>query len=126
MKRSTVVRLMWSASTWYGRFQSSSATAESAAARTLAGSEPTIRCSRLDLFQTGITTAPRSAAIMHARNCALAWWAKRSPTPRENFSRVSMDGKSDDNRGRLPHCQADTVAVLLVRKLQFHGDDTEV
>ena len=36
----------------------------SAAARTLAGSEPTMLCSRFDLFQTGMTVAPRSAAMM--------------------------------------------------------------
>ena len=33
---------MWSASTWYGFFQPSARTAASAAARTLAGSEPMI------------------------------------------------------------------------------------
>ena len=29
---------------------------------------------------------PASAAIRQARNCARAWWAKRSPTPMEYFS----------------------------------------
>ena len=62
MNRSTVSRRMWSASTWYGFVQPSAFTAASAAARTLAGSEPMIVCSRFDLFQTGMTSTPRSAA----------------------------------------------------------------
>src|SRR6185436_163224 len=52
--------------------------------RTLAGSDCTMRCSRLDLFQTGMTSTPRSAANWQAWSCALACWAKRSPTPMEN------------------------------------------
>src|SRR4051812_19993403 len=47
-------------------------------------------CSRCVLFQTGITSTPRSAASMQARSCACAWWAKRSPTPKEYFPRDSM------------------------------------
>src|SRR5260370_1248214 len=39
-------------------------TARSAAALTLAGSEPTMLCSRFDLFHTGITSRPAPAAIM--------------------------------------------------------------
>jgi hypothetical protein len=35
---------------------------------TLAASLPTMRCSRFDLFQTGLITTPRSAAITHARH----------------------------------------------------------
>ena len=81
---------MWSASTWYGFVQPSSRTAASAAARVVAGSEPMIVCSRFDLFQTGMTSAPCSAASMQARSCAFAWWANRSPTPTEYFARVSM------------------------------------
>ena len=54
------------------------------------GAEPMVVCSRCDLFQTGITSAPRSAAIMQARSCAFAWWAKRSPTPTEYFASVNM------------------------------------
>jgi hypothetical protein len=77
---------MWSASTWKGFAQPSSRTAASAAASTLAGLEPTMPCSRKDLFQTGVTSTPLSAARMHARSCAFAWWAKRSPTPKEYFS----------------------------------------
>src|SRR5947209_10360196 len=77
---------MWSASTWKGRVQSSSLTAARAAASTLGGREPTIVCSRCDLFQTGVTSTPRAAACAHARNCAFAWCAKRSPTPKEYFS----------------------------------------
>jgi len=38
----------------------------SAAARTLAGSDPMIRCSRLDLFHTGLISTPR-AGRQHAR-----------------------------------------------------------
>src|ERR1017187_4637697 len=45
-------------------------------------------CSRFDLFQTGTTSTPASAAFMHAASWALAWWAKRSPTPMENFGSV--------------------------------------
>ena len=41
-------------------------TAASTAARVPAGSEPTMRCSRLDLFQTGVTSAPCCAARMKA------------------------------------------------------------
>ena len=72
MNASTVSRRMWSASTWKGLVQSNSLTAASAAARTLAGREPTMVCSRCDLFQTGVTSTPRSAASTHARNCAFA------------------------------------------------------
>src|SRR2546425_12182744 len=50
-----------------GLFQFSSRTAAAAAARTLDGSEPMVRCSRLDLFQTGMTSTPCSAAFRHAR-----------------------------------------------------------
>src|SRR5207247_6402144 len=49
-----------------------------------------VMCSRLDLFQTGMTSTPRSAALMQARNWALAWCAKRSPMPNEYFPRASM------------------------------------
>ena len=35
------------------------------------GSEPMIVCSRLDLFQTGMNSAPSSVASWHARSCAL-------------------------------------------------------
>jgi hypothetical protein len=89
-KPSTVSRRMWSASTWYGFVQPSSRTASSAATRTLGGCEPTVVCSRYDLFQTGTTSAPRSTAVMHARSWALAWWAKRSPTPIEYFASSSI------------------------------------
>src|SRR5579871_1870703 len=88
--RSTVSKRMWSASTWYGRVQPSSRTAASAAARTPAGSEPTVTCSRCDLFQTGTTSAPWTVASRNARNCAFAWWAKRSPTPTEYLASVNM------------------------------------
>src|SRR3954453_8760486 len=80
---------MWSASTWYAAFQPSASTAASAAARVLEGAEPTVVCSRCDLFQTGTTGAPFSAASIQARNCAFAWCAKRSPMPNENFPRVN-------------------------------------
>src|ERR1051326_280441 len=88
MKSSTVSRRMWSASTRKGRVQSSSLTAASAAGRTLAGREPTMECSRCDLFHTGVTSTPCAAAIAHARSCAFAWCAKRSPTPNEYFSNL--------------------------------------
>ena len=65
--------------------------AASAAAVTLDGSEPTIRCSRLDLFQTGVMFTPFSAASIKARNCASACCAKRSPTPMEYFSSVNIE-----------------------------------
>src|SRR6185437_9555439 len=81
----TVFRLMWSASRKYGFVQPSSLTAASAAARVWLGSEPIIMCSRLDLFHTGTTSTPASAARMHAASCALAWCANLSPTPNENF-----------------------------------------
>ncbi len=63
---------MWSASTKYGFVQPSSFTAASAAARVCAGSDPMIVCSRFDLFHTGTTSTPASAAFMHAANCAFA------------------------------------------------------
>ncbi len=81
---------MWSASTWYGFAHPIAVTAASAAARVAAGSLPIIVCSRFDLFQTGITSTPRSPASWHARSCAFAWCANRSPTPIEYFARVSM------------------------------------
>src|SRR5262245_17541216 len=90
MKRSSVPRLIWSASTWCGCFQPRSRTAASAAVRTLAGSDPTMPCSRFDLFHTGTTCTPCSAPRIHARSCALAWWAKRSPTPMESFSSFNI------------------------------------
>ena len=71
-KPSTVSSRIWSASTCHGFFQPSSATAFSAAARTLAGLEPMMACSRLDLFQTGVTSTPWLAAMMTACNWALA------------------------------------------------------
>src|SRR2546421_2823638 len=43
-------------------------------------------CSRCDLFQTGVTSTPCAAASTNARNCAFAWRAKRSPTPKEYLS----------------------------------------
>src|ERR1700733_712359 len=61
--------------------------ARSAAARVPEGSDPTIRCSRLDLFQTGMMVTPCRAACTQAANCGLAWCANRSPTPSEYFSR---------------------------------------
>src|SRR3954466_12762550 len=79
---------MWSASTWYAFVHPRADTASSAAARTLDGDEPTVMCSRCDLFQTGTTGAPCSAAIMQARSCAFAWCAKRSPMPKVYFPRV--------------------------------------
>ena len=60
-----------------------------AAARTLDGSEPTKVCSRLDLFQTGITSTPCCAAMMQACSCALAWCANRSPVPTEYLARIN-------------------------------------
>ena len=66
MNLSTVLRLMWSASTWYGLLQPSVLTASSAAARVLAGVEPIMVCSRFDLFHTGMTSTPCSAAILQA------------------------------------------------------------
>src|SRR5437763_33 len=63
---------MWSASTWYGFAQPSAFTAASAAARVVAGPEPMIVCSRFDLFQTGTTSIPRSAARTQARSCGFA------------------------------------------------------
>ena len=82
-KRSTVAAVMWSASQKYGSFHPSAFTAASAAALTLEGSEPMMLCSRFDLFQTGTTSTPCSRTFTHACNCALAWWANRSPTPTE-------------------------------------------
>src|SRR5437870_3587378 len=72
-----------------GFFHLSSWTAFWAASRTLAGSEPMMVCSRLDLFQTGVTWAPFSEARTQACNWALAWCAKRSPMPRENLPNAS-------------------------------------
>ena len=65
-KRSTVAAVMWSASTKYAPCQPTARTAASAASRTLAGSEPTTRCSRFDLFHTGVTSTPRRAASTNA------------------------------------------------------------
>src|SRR5262249_34011583 len=62
-------------------------TAQSAAARVPDGSEPTILCSRFDLFQTGMIVTPCCAARTQAANCGFAWCANRSPTPSEYFSR---------------------------------------
>src|SRR5882762_8171685 len=42
-------------------------------------------CSRFDLFHTGTTGTPASAARTQARNCAFAWCTNRSPTPIENL-----------------------------------------
>src|SRR3954447_25120217 len=81
---------MWSASTWYGLVHFRSRTAASAAARTLAGSDPMMVCSRFDLFHTGMTSTPLLAARTHAWSCALAWCANRSPPPIEYFPSVSM------------------------------------
>ena len=53
-----------------GFFQPNSFTAASAAARVALGSEPIIKCSRLDLFHTGTTSIPAAAAITHAASCA--------------------------------------------------------
>ena len=55
-----------------GCFQPRALTAASAAARVVAGSEPMIRCSRCDLFQTGMTSTPFRLAIRQARSCAWA------------------------------------------------------
>src|SRR5687767_15929262 len=49
-----------------------------------------IRCSRLDLFQTGTTSVPCSVSFIQARNCAFAWCAKRSPTPIEYLASVNI------------------------------------
>src|SRR5437016_12846099 len=49
-----------------------------------------VMCSRLDLFQTGMTSTPSSVALIQGRNWALAWCAKRSPMPSEYFPRGSI------------------------------------
>src|SRR2546427_11489547 len=89
MNRSTVSSRMWSASTCQGFCQPSCLMAAAAAMRTLEGSEPTMRCSRLDLFQTGMTSTPCSAARRQARNWAWACCAKRSPMPIEYLANLS-------------------------------------
>ena len=58
---------MWSASTKYAPFQPSAFTAALASSRTLAGSLWTMLCSRLDLFQTGATSTPRSLGLHESR-----------------------------------------------------------
>src|SRR5205807_1082440 len=63
--------------------------------------EPTILCSRLDLFQTGTIGTPRLAAQIQAASCGLAWCAKRSPTPIENFDRsIARDFRITKTTGR--------------------------
>src|SRR6185312_6950836 len=112
--RCTVFRLMWSASRKYGFVQPSSFTAASAAARVCVGSDPMIMCSRLDLFQTGVTSTPAALAFMQAASCAFAWCANRSPTPIEYFGRVKFSGTA------VPVADPVTVpaAVAIVPPLQ--------
>ena len=90
-KRSTVERLMWSASNRYSPVQPRSATALSAAWRVWMGSEPMMLCSRLDLFQTGVMSMPSFLASMKAASWAWAPLAKRSPTPNVYLGQVFIE-----------------------------------
>src|SRR5262245_56048223 len=65
-----------------------------------------MRCSRLDLFQTGMTSAPCRDASRQARNWARACCAKRSPIPNEYLPSCSIVS------GDLP-----TAAILFLKVL---------
>src|SRR5437870_13663115 len=84
-------------------------------------------CSRLDLFQTGMTSTPCSAAFIHARNWALAWCAKRSPMPNEYFPRESMLLTGRLKPGSDPAANQSGISNVnpgpLKRRLQFLGPD---
>ena len=81
------IKAFVSAQAKYAPFHPSAFTAASASSRTLVGSLWTMLCSRLDLFQTGVTSTPSCFAFTKAASCALPWCANRSPMPMENFGR---------------------------------------